>query len=150
MILILCCGLIVVTPACDQDKSEQDVPKSVKKEFNKKFPIAKNVEWEMEKEGEWEAEFEIDEVNYSANFSDEGKWVETEYAIKESDLPKEIKMAIQNQFSAYSIDEMEVLETSKGRFFEILLEKGGNATEIVFNTSGDVISKKAKDGKNED
>ncbi|MEO6040197.1 MAG: PepSY-like domain-containing protein [Saprospiraceae bacterium] len=69
-------------------------PQAVATAFQQKFPNVTDVDWSQEKNGEWEAEFEQNEVDMSANFSADGKWLETETEIKISELPAPVRTAL--------------------------------------------------------
>jgi len=64
----------------------QSVPEKVKSAFAGKFPNASSVKWDKENDEEWEAEFKMDGKEYSANFTVDGNWKETEYEIKKSEI----------------------------------------------------------------
>jgi hypothetical protein len=125
----------------------QSTPSAVKSTFAKKFPNAKSVEWEKENDSEWEAEFKINEVEYSANFSNDGTWKETEHEIKESELPNAVKNTLDNQFGDYKVEEVELIETPEFSGYEIELEKGEETIELAIDNSGKVLKKKVKVGK---
>jgi hypothetical protein len=122
----------------------QSTPSAVKSTFAKKFPNAKSVEWEKENDSEWEAEFKINEVEYSANFSNDGTWKETEHEIKESELPNAVKNTLDNQFGDYKVEEVELIETPEFSGYEIELEKGEETIELVIDNSGKVLKKKVE------
>lgn len=145
VMMIMCCGLLFVTQACGQKKSETNVPQSVKDAFEKKFPNVSKIEWEKENADEWEAEFEMNGIEYSANFDAKGKWQETEHEIKVSELPGKVKSTLDNDFSGYTIEEAEIAETPKGKFYEVTIEKGSDEMEVVINISGEVIKKKVEE-----
>jgi hypothetical protein len=112
---------------------------AVKAAFEKKFVSATDVEWEMETDTEWEAEFELDGNDYSANFSVEGVWMETEYEIDEADVPTAVKAALESYFAGYMIEEVEVTETVTGKAYEFALEKGVTDLEVVISPRGEVL-----------
>ena len=51
------------------------IPEIVKTAFTKKFPSVKKVDWEKESDSEWEAVFKMNRIEYSANFTTDGKWL---------------------------------------------------------------------------
>lgn len=77
--------------------AQKTPPQAVVAAFNQKFPGVKKVGWDKEKNGEWEAEFEQNEVDMSANFSADGKWLETETEIKVTDLPAPVQAALKGK-----------------------------------------------------
>lgn len=72
-------------------------PAAVVTAFNQKFSNIKELKWEKEKNGAWEAEFEQGEVDMSANFSADGKWLETETEIKVAELPAPVQAALKGK-----------------------------------------------------
>lgn len=127
----------------------EKVPQKVKDAFAKKFPTAKSVKWDRESTNEWEAEFKMNKVEYSANFSDDGTWKETEHEIAEKDLPAGVKKALSDGFPGFKTEEMEVSETASGRVYEFALEKGDTEMEVAIDTSGKVTKKELKKGKDD-
>ena len=73
-------------------------PQAVLAAFQQKFPDATDVEWSKEKKHEWEAEFEMPGVHeMSANFSADGRWLETETEIKFSELPAPVQAVLRGK-----------------------------------------------------
>lgn len=128
----------------------QSTPSSVKSAFEKKFPKAKSVEWEKENDSEWEAEFKMNGVEYSANFSNDGTWKETEHEIKESELPSAVKSTLIDQFGDYKVEEVEMIEAPEFSGYEIEIEKGEETIELVIDNSGKVLKKKVEEENDED
>lgn len=120
----------------------QSAPENVKEAFSKKFPDAKDVKWEKENKSEWEAEFKMAGEEYSANFSNEGEWMETEHEMKISDLPNVVKNTLSSEFDGYEVEEAEMVETPKFKGYELELEKGKSTLEVVFDANGKVLKKK--------
>ena len=122
----------------------QSAPSAVKSAFEKKFPNAKSVEWKKENDSEWEAEFKLNGVEYSANFSNDGTWKETEHEIKESELPNAVKNTLNDQFGDYKVEDVEMIETPGFSGYEIEIEKGKETIELVIDNSGKVLKKKVE------
>ncbi|MDY0779361.1 hypothetical protein [Tenacibaculum sp. IB213877] len=66
-------ALAVTISSCAQTKNDKKTPQLVISSFTKKFPNAKKIEWSKENENEWEAEFKMNHIEYSANFSNTGE-----------------------------------------------------------------------------
>jgi len=139
--------MLVVLLACNT--SAQNPPEAVLKAFTAKFANAKEVEWEKEEDSEWEAEFEMDEEEYSANFSNSGEWLETEMEIETEDLPKEILEVLASEFPGYEIEEAETEKTPSGDFYELEIEKGEEEMEVKMDKSGKILEKETKDEDND-
>ncbi|MCB0855151.1 MAG: PepSY-like domain-containing protein [Bacteroidetes bacterium] len=150
VLIILALLFTLWTQSCAQTSENQHVPEKVKTAFSQKFPKAKKVKWEKENESEWEAEFKMDGKEYSANFSLNGDWMETEYEIKESAIPANIKTILDNNFSNYEIEEAEMAETSSGNSYEFEIEQGEEVFEVVIDAQGNVSQKKKEDDDDDD
>lgn len=139
-------AVMIFTQSCAQTTTEKDVPSKVKAAFAEKFPNVKKAKWDKESETEWEAEFKLNGKEYSANFTSDGTWKETEYEIKESEIPVEVKNILDNEFAGYEIDEVEISETTEGKIYKIELEKGETEMEVAIYANGEIV----KEGFNDD
>jgi ribosome-associated toxin RatA of RatAB toxin-antitoxin module len=133
--------------ACAQ---KQNVPEKVSKAFEQKFPTAQKVKWDKENESEWEAEFKMDGEEYSANFSTDGLWKETEYEIEESAIPAIVKQTLESEFAGYEIEEAEISETAEGIVYEFALENDDQEMEVAIAPDGTVKKKDVKTEEKEE
>ena len=134
--------IVMITQLCLGKGNSQDVPENVKESFKQKFPSIKKTKWDKENESEWEAEFNMNGKKYSANFSTNGEWLETEYEIRKSDIPEKVRIIMAHNFSKYKIEEAEIAETPSGKFYEFEIKQGKEEFEIVFDAQGNITSKK--------
>ena len=131
--------------SCEQE----NVPEKVKSAFNKKYSGAKKVDWDMEEKNEWEAEFEMNKKEMSATFDQNGKWLETETEIEESQLPEAVTLSLKNNFKGYETEEAEYLESPEYKGYELELEgKDGDIT-VLIGMDGKIL-KQASEEENED
>lgn len=119
----------------------EKVPQKIKDAFAQKFPTAKSVKWDKESATEWEAEFKMNSIKYSANFSEQGIWKETEHEIAEKDLPAAVKKALTDAFAGYKTEEIEMSETASGTVYEFGIEKGQKKMEVAIDASGNVTKR---------
>lgn len=140
-VILMLGTIMVLTQACAQNTA---APAKVTSSFSKKFPTAKNVKWDKENATEWEAEFKMNGEEYSANFNNEGTWLETEYEIEASAIPEAVKKTLASEFSGYDIEEVELSETAKGKVYEFSLEKDETDMEVAISPEGKVIKKEVK------
>lgn len=125
-------------------QTNSNVPEKVKASFSKKFPNVKEVKWDKENETEWEAEFKMNGKKYSANFTPDGVWKETEYEIKYAEVPEVVKQKLKTEFNGYDIEEAEIAETKDGKVYEFALEKGKTELEVAISPDGKVLKKEEK------
>jgi hypothetical protein len=136
--------------SCAQKKEEVKVPEKVKTSFNDKFPNAKKVEWEKEKDTEWEAEFKIDGQEFSAKFSSTGEWMETEQEVKKSEVPSAVLDILDQNFTGYEIEEVESVETPSDKSFEFEIEVDEEEFEVMIDSNGTLTKKKELEENDED
>jgi len=106
------------------------------------FTSAIEIQWEKENATEYEAEFKLNNKSYSANFAADGTWKETEYKIKSTELPSDVKSTITKEYVGYTISKAEVVESPSGSFYEVRLTKEDLKVELVIDKSGKIIKKK--------
>lgn len=129
--------LIFSLYSCEQGKKEVP-PQIIISNFNKKFLTTENVKWEKENDNEWEAEFEMNDTEYSASFSNSGVWKETEREIEVSEIPDSINTILKKNFENFDIDKVEILETPEGKFFEIGIEMKNKEFEVKIDKEGNL------------
>lgn len=112
-------------------------PAKVKAAFSQKYPKATKVSWGKESAKEWEAEFTLDGTKVSANFSQDGTWVETERMIAISALPKPVEEAIDKQYPKWKISSADKTETAKnGVVYEVGIKSASHKKEVIFKEDG--------------
>jgi uncharacterized membrane protein YkoI len=139
-------SILVLSQACAQSTA----PTAVKKAFSQKFPTAKKAKWDKENATEWEVEFKMNGKEYSANYTSDGIWKETEYGIKKSEIPAAVKQTLANEFSGFKIEESEISETVKGKVYEFAVEKGDAEMEVAISPNGTVVKKEVKKENDEE
>jgi len=108
-------------------------PEVVLAAFQQKFPNAQDVDWSKEKNGEWEAEFEMPGSNeMSANFSADGRWLETETEIAYSELPAPVIAALQGK----KVKEAARIEKADG---STVYEAEVKRKDLIFDASGKML-----------
>jgi len=112
-------------------------PQAVKNAFDKKFRTATKISWGKEAAKEWEAEFIFEGSKLSANFYEDGTWLETEKIIKATDYPPAVAMAINTSYPGWTITEADKTETAKhGTIYEADLKKGRTKKSVAYKEDG--------------
>jgi uncharacterized membrane protein YkoI len=134
LFLLLSVYACISTAACAQ---KIVVPSAVTKAFKTKYPGATNVKWGKESAKEYEAEFKLNGTSISANFGTDGTWVETETAIKETDLPAAVTAAIKKNYPGAVITMAEKLEQPGGKLlYETSIKVKGKKKSLEMNADG--------------
>ncbi len=119
----------------------EDVPKAVKASFEAKYPNEKEPDWGKDKNENFEAKFKKDGKDLRADFTPQGKWVETENSIDEDDLPEVIKEILETEFDDHKVIEVEEVEhNSKGFYYDVEISKEKKKKDIMFTKDGTILN----------
>ena len=124
--------------------SQKNPSEIVKKEFTKKYATAQSVKWDNEEKNEWEAEFTMEGKKMSASFDNSGKWIESETAIAENELPAAVVSTLDKDFQGYKRGHMEIFENAEIKGFELRLKKGETSIEVMIDNNGKVLKNTEK------
>lgn len=128
--------MLVVNNANAQKVKESDVPVSAKSALQKKYPEAKNVNWEKEKgnfEANWGGKSGED---FSVSFSPAGEFLEVVNAIPVSQLPKPVIAYVKAHYKGAPITEAGKVTDAKGTH---TYEAEVNKKDIIFDEKGNFI-----------
>jgi hypothetical protein len=118
------------------------VPEKVEQAFQKKFSSATHVKWERESDSEFEANFKLDKVQFSANFSADGKWLETESPCKYEELPADVLSAFEITYPGKSPRHVAMIQTSELQIlFELEILEGLHLIELLYYPDGKLYHK---------
>lgn len=128
-ILLLSTSLLAGTP-----------PAAVQKTFDQMFLKATTIKWAKENSKEWEAEFIQDGIKISANFLNDGTWVETEREIEISKLPIQVSESILKNNPGCKIENAYKIESnSKPLKYEADIKCGNRKKEVVVLDDGSLV-----------
>lgn len=118
--------------------------KSVRSEFARMYPDAKDVEWEAEA-GYWKVSFETGKApavkEHEAWYDASGNWIRTETDIVASALPQSVKDALAASEYASAVlsgSDIEYVETPEGNYYEIEVRFGGAEIALKVTEDGEV------------
>lgn len=113
------------------------VPAGVEAVFKEKYPAAEKVKWGVDRNGLWEAKFDLDGIEYRADFKKDGSWVETENNIKFRELPDAVQQKFRSEFGDAKISEVERVDSAeKGLFFDVEIARSGKNLDIEYAEDG--------------
>ncbi len=137
--------VFVANTSSAQKVKESEVPKAVLSSFQEHFKGAKVEKWEKEKNGEFEAEFDLNKVETSANFSTDGKLLETETEMKVSELPKTVTDYITKNYGDYKTSEAAKIVDAAGKVsYEAEVKKGKEEMDLIFDANGAFVKKEVE------
>ena len=108
-------------------------PAAVVNAFKAKFPSATDVKWGKENATEWEAEFSAAGKTSSANFKDDGTFLETETAIPAAEIPSAAMEYIHQNKPGATIKETARIEYADGK---VVFEIEVKGDDLLFDEAG--------------
>jgi hypothetical protein len=140
-LFLLLAAIMLTASSYAKKTGKTDAPPAVQSAFAAKFPNTQNVKWEKEKNNtEYEANFTLKGVKTSANFTTDGKWVETETTIKVSELPAKVVATIKAKHTGAEIVGAAKIETaSNGIHYEADIKKDGKTHEVTLDADGKFV-----------
>ena len=139
-----------VTPPKPSASSQQvapvRVPAVVTKAFQAKFPAVKTVEWKLKTDKNYEAEFTVKGTDYAIKFDPAGKWLESEYSIPRSAVPKPVLDVTATKFKGYKIVEIQRLDrlNDSRPVYELHVENTKEIVKIQFGADAAIQSQSSK------
>lgn len=133
-LLAFAIGTLTLQSCSDDNDEVKNVPETVKSAFAQKYPETAVREWDK-KSGMYVAEFRNENLEAEAWFTSDGLWVRTETDYRGT-LPEAVKSYITNNYPEASIDDVDLISTPSGEYYEVELERRGSA-DIELNIRAD-------------
>jgi hypothetical protein len=145
--LFLCLFLLPAAITLAQQISEDYVPEDVVISFKYKYPDAVISTWETSK-GNFIARFKISDQDGSAEFTANGKWVVSRFAIPEKELPSPIATYFKNNYKSrdFMMASSELVKDGNGDTYYLLVAKKSGISqpkpsELYFDLTGKLTKK---------
>ena len=140
--MVIMAIMLTASYANAQKIKDSEVPKAVVESFNKHFKGVEAENWDKEKDGTYEAEFDLNKVETSATFSENGKLLETETEIPVKALPKSVTDYISKNYPNHKIAEAAKIIDDKGDvMYEAEAKKGKEEFDLLFDAKGIFLKK---------
>lgn len=137
LMLIACTAFV----ACDDDDNDNiAVNQAIRSYIENKYPGADIRKAEKSSNGLVEVEFIHDSRLKEAYFNAANEWQYTEWDVAIGSLPANITNAIAANYPDFRIDDADYIESPKGTFYEIEIEKGNVEQWIFVTPEGDITS----------
>ncbi len=137
-ILVLSALLALAPAAAFAAASKTKPPQAVLQAFQKAYPNAEDVDWEME-DGMYEAEFEQGDKEQSATFTATGQLIETETEIAVSELPAAVREYLAANYKGKKIKEAARIVTAKNT---VMYEAEVKRRDLMFDEQGQLLTGK--------
>jgi uncharacterized membrane protein YkoI len=137
-------ALIATTTMSAQDLKTSEVPPSFTEGLLKKYPNAKDIEWERDGM-DYKVEFEVGRMEHEIWFNKDGETVRIEKDITRSMMPQGLINIINRDYAGYKIDSVESTEKNGQTTYEVELEKGWNEQLIITYTKEGKVLNISKD-----
>ena len=115
--------------------AQKEVPTTAKTAFTKAFPNATKVKWDKEN-NDFEANFVLNGKEMSAVYDSNGILMETEEAIKISELPDGVADYVRKHYHDTIVKEASKITKANG---EINYEAEIKGKDVLFDSSGKFI-----------
>jgi len=114
-----------------------NVPNKSKNHFFKKYPDAKNADWNNNV-ANYEVKFQISDTTARAYYNINGNWNFTEYYMEESQIPETVKDSFKkSRFADLTKEAFAYVENRKGKkAYRIDLRTGVEKRAIFFDKNG--------------
>jgi len=140
LVLLLIVLFLSVTSSYSQKLSEKDIPSAVKESFYTMFPYAEKIRWGKEDDTTYEADFKMKSVKMSANFSEDGKWLETETPIDITSLPQAVTDAIARDYQSSKILYVNKIERpDRPLLYEAEIKVNTKKREVMYDVLGNPV-----------
>ena len=115
------CSAAYAGPVMDDDIAK--APKKVEKAFQKMYPGAKDIEWELKRDI-YTVDFKIDGKDVEAYFNAEGTWLRSKEDVNASSVPAAVKKAVKEAYPDFKIEDYDLVKDARGNeFYSVEIEK---------------------------
>jgi hypothetical protein len=121
-----------------------DVPKKSKEHFFKKYPDAKNADWNNNV-ANYAVKFELNGTTNRAYYHMDGTWDYTDTYLQVDQLPAAVKESFsKSRFADWKTDAVALVENNKGKkSYRIEVKKGIENHSVYYDAKGKEVKSKA-------
>lgn len=144
LIFGLVASLFLVTAAVAQDIPQSQVPSVVVNNFQKAFPKATGVEWEMDGD-RYKVEFEVGllSLDHDAWYDKAGQLLRHKEEISKSDLPRKVTAKVKQEFKGYRIEDVEKITEGNKIIYTLDVKSRMEEWKLAVDSEGNLLSKVA-------
>lgn len=140
----LAAALFFTGTAVAQDIPQSQVPTGIVSNFQKAFPDAMDVEWEMDG-NLYKVEFEIGmrQLDHDAWYDDAGKLLKHQEEISKNSLPKQVTAGVKQEFKGYRIEDVEKITEGDKVTYKLEVKSSMEEWKLTLDSNGKVLTKVA-------
>ena len=144
-VFFLAALLVIGCTSNAQKIKQENVPANVMQAFNKMYPDILSCKWKLD-EGKYEAHFKKNNEEVEAEFSNDGKFIQTEKELSSvNDLSPEVIASLKKDFAGYKFEDAVKIETAESKImYELEAEQGETEYELVYDSKGTLQKKTQK------
>lgn len=116
-----------------------DLSSNIKKFISDKYPDARIVEIDTERNGMVEVDIVHQNRGKDVLFKADGSWVSTSWDIRVSELPQAAQSAVNAKYPNYRIDDVEYVETPDGDYYLVEVERGEAEAKVKVTAEGAIL-----------
>lgn len=131
-------GVLTVADNTSEDRPIGGVNQSVNEFIAQKYIGAKIIESEY-KAGYLEVDIYHQGKEKTVCFNASNKWIDTQWDIRQNELPQAVTAAISISHASYKIDDLEYYETPNGDYYTVELERGNSEIILRIKADGTII-----------
>jgi hypothetical protein len=114
-----------------------EIPESIKRSFEQKFPNAQGVKWDGDSETHYEVGFIMDGREKLAVFSLDGTFKEIETEIKVIELPRRVVKAVEKKYPLSKIAfALKIQRSNNSVVYEVEVNTGIEEIDITLDSMG--------------
>lgn len=149
-LIIVSIFAVFVVSVSAQQKEGSKVPENVVKAFQKAYPQAKDISWDMEGKN-YEANYKENDNKYSVIIDEEGTILETESEISISNLPSGVIKYINDNYEDYKFSGAAKIVDNKGNIkYEAEIKNGKLSKDVMFDKEGKPLHQGKKNNEYEE
>ena len=135
--------LLLALASCSGSGELKNVPEKVTATFKAMYPLAAKTGWSSRGDSAIQATFHTSGNKFNAIFSMDGKWIETERSLRESDLPLTVMQTLKNGFNDYNIQSVAIKESPSGSGYRVIVANAMGSLQLELSKDGVILEKKA-------
>lgn len=141
-ILIILALAVITLPflSCDDDKLSDAAASDIRAFIENKYPGAQVVEIDRAR-NTIEVDIIHDTLSKDVVFDLNNNWLHTSWDVRVSELPQAISNIVNDPaYSGYHIDDADFVETPRGNYYLLKLEKGNSEIKVKIDETGKVLN----------